>query len=182
MHLRSVAPLTFTVAAVAVVAFLMPSLGEALQYDRAAMLDGQWWRAVTGHMVHWSGEHLFWDVAMFVVLGWVLERCQPRQFAVALIAAAGAISAVPTSKPLGSKNPPDPVGSTASNWLASVLPVVLLIGLTAKIGYEYATGATLFVGSDAAFTPVPLAHLIGATVGLATACVSRQHNSLALAP
>jgi rhomboid family GlyGly-CTERM serine protease len=236
MQLRSVAPLTFTIAAVAVAAFFMPHVGEVLQYDRAAMLDGQWWRALTGHMVHWSGEHLFWDVAMFAVLGWVLERRGARQFALAGVAAAGTISGVlwfaqpemPTYRGLSGvdtalfamlavtllleslssnarqglrgregfsvepattserrwpNNRPDPIGSAALTWFASRLPAGLLIGLLAKIGYEYATGATLFVGANAGFTPVPLAHLIGAAVGVATAWIScRQHDSLALAP
>ena len=44
----------------------------------------------------------------------------------------------------------------------------LIVGMFAKVGWEAATGDCLFVDpTENGFTPVPLAHLVGALVGLA---------------
>src|SRR4029078_5316519 len=44
---------------------------------------------------------------------------------------------------------------------------LLLVGFIAKLGYEMANGATLFVdSSEAGFTPLPLVHAVGAAVGI----------------
>ena len=62
--------------AFAVIASLVPGVAEALQYDRQAVAQGAWWRIVSGHFVHWSGEHLFWDVLALGLLGaeWFLRK------------------------------------------------------------------------------------------------------------
>lgn len=38
------------------------------QYDRMAIIAGDYWRLLFGHWTHISAEHLFWDVLMFLVL------------------------------------------------------------------------------------------------------------------
>jgi hypothetical protein len=53
---------------------------------------------------------------------------------------------------------------------------LLLVGFTAKLGNEMASGATLFVdSSEAGFTPLPLVHAVGAAVGILLALPKRQH-------
>jgi hypothetical protein len=61
----------------------------------------------------------------------------------------------------------------------------LLAGLLAKLGYEVATGATLFVDSSSAgFTPLPLVHAVGAGVGVLVAwsakLLTRQRRLVSL--
>src|SRR5262249_26428433 len=52
--------------------------------------------------------------------------------------------------------------------LGASLVVAGLIGFVAKVGFEFATGITLFVDSSAAaFQPLPSVHLVGGLVGLA---------------
>lgn len=46
---------------------------QSLQFDRAAILNGEFWRLVTGNLVHWSVEHCLLDVAAFALLGWLYE-------------------------------------------------------------------------------------------------------------
>ncbi len=44
---------------------------ESLRYDRVAIADGQWWRLVTGNLVHLGWWHLFLNemgVAVYVLL------------------------------------------------------------------------------------------------------------------
>lgn len=53
-------------------------------------------------------------------------------------------------------------------WLAVI--VVLLLGMVAKIAWEFLADGTIFVDSSSGqFVPVPLAHLVGAAVGLLVA-------------
>src|SRR5271154_3414161 len=73
-----IATLMMVLFAVAVAA--VPSAGEWLQYDRVAVAGAECWRLVTSHFVHWSGDHLFWDVLAFGVLGWLCERSGRASF------------------------------------------------------------------------------------------------------
>lgn len=43
-------------------------------YQRAVILDGELWRVLTGHLVHYSHTHLLWDVLAFAVLATLTER------------------------------------------------------------------------------------------------------------
>lgn len=58
------APAVLAVAAIAVLLLAMTlspvadSLAALLRYERAAVLDGQWWRLFTAHAVHLGGMHL----------------------------------------------------------------------------------------------------------------------------
>lgn len=46
---------------------------KALIYERDGILAGEFWRLLTGHLVHIDGPHLFWNAATFLVLGAVYE-------------------------------------------------------------------------------------------------------------
>jgi rhomboid family GlyGly-CTERM serine protease len=47
---------------------------EALRYERAAVLDGEYWRLITGHFVHGSGQHLLLNLAGLVAIGALFPR------------------------------------------------------------------------------------------------------------
>ncbi|MCK6461790.1 MAG: rhombosortase [Planctomycetes bacterium] len=49
-------------------------VAHALRYERNALLDGQLWRALTGHLVHVSWLHLGLELAGAVVIVGVLRR------------------------------------------------------------------------------------------------------------
>ena len=53
----------------AVVASATPLAAEAWEYNREAILHGEWGRLLTGHLTHWNFDHLFWDAATFLLLG-----------------------------------------------------------------------------------------------------------------
>ena len=58
-------------------------------------------------------------------------------------------------------------GYSQRDWRNIALAIVLGGAFCAKIAFEAATGMTLFVDSSGAgFTPIPLAHAVGAVVGL----------------
>ncbi|MHB8902511.1 MAG: rhombosortase, partial [Thermoguttaceae bacterium] len=77
-----VASLLVTLAAVLVLPF--DSLAGWLQYDRTAVNGGQVWRLLTCQLTHWSWDHLFWDAAALLFLGWVLERQDRRSLLICL--------------------------------------------------------------------------------------------------
>ena len=47
---------------------------ELLRYERAAVLQGQYWRLLTGHLVHGSGQHLLLNAAGLGLIGALFPR------------------------------------------------------------------------------------------------------------
>jgi rhomboid family GlyGly-CTERM serine protease len=45
-----------------------------VQFDGVAIRAGEWWRLLTGNLVHWSPEHFALDAGAFLVLGLLYER------------------------------------------------------------------------------------------------------------
>lgn len=75
----------------ALVVFSLPRLSLALVYERSLILQGEWWRCATGNWVHFSGSHLFWNLAVLVPVGIWLERSWPFRARLFLIVAPVAI-------------------------------------------------------------------------------------------
>ncbi|MFP6767029.1 MAG: rhombosortase [Planctomycetaceae bacterium] len=173
-----------------VICFLEP-LARNLQYDPAAIASGELWRIVTCHLTHWSLDHLFWDVLVFVVAGAICEQENRSRFLACLGISAVAIPlAVWIVQPdlvfyrglsgidsalfilmavtaLG-----DAIRKRDLGWAIAV--GLLSIGFIGKTIYEFTTGDTLFVDSQTAgMTPVVLAHVVGAVIGVATATICR---------
>jgi rhomboid family GlyGly-CTERM serine protease len=65
-----------------------------LRYDRAGLAAGQWWRLVTGHIVHLDLEHAGLN-SLGLVLMWALfaRDYKPRQWLPIMLATIGAIDA-----------------------------------------------------------------------------------------
>ena len=178
------AALTWGIALTAVVVHFVPDAAQWLQYDRQALMAGAWWRGLTGHLVHWNTEHLMWDLLMFVVLGYLIERQSHGRLLWLWLGSAAAISAfvwfarpdVATYRGLSG------IDTALFVYLAVMLVVdavqhrqfgrglsagMLLTGLAGKLLFESATGGTMFVDSHAAgFGVLIEAHLLGALVGI----------------
>jgi rhomboid family GlyGly-CTERM serine protease len=179
---------TLLLSAAAGAAWLIPGAASGLQYDRAALAAGQWWRIFTCHWTHFSLDHLLWDVAMFALLGALCERRSRAALLVCILLSAAMIPAMgwifmprmQTYRGLSG------IDSALFALLAFDLllreirtggrsGIVLAIGgllvlFIAKIGVEIIYGRTTFVDSSAAcMIPAPQAHLVGAVAGLACA-------------
>ena len=186
---------------------LFESILQSLQFDRAAIRDGEFWRLVTGNLVHWSAEHCLLDVAAFAVLGWLYEPSIRRHHVdsnrrrrrlcslpvMLLATSCGVGLTVFTLQPemmiyrglsgVGS-------GLFAIALILEcgeakgdatrwwyVLPA-LLVFIT-KLVFEVATGG-LFFGTESLGDlgqPVPLAHLAGAVFASACFCAGAIGNS-----
>ena len=85
-------PTTATIAVVALGIAAIPFAGLALQYERSRIIAGELWRLATCHVTHWNGEHLLWDLLMFVVLAAWCEWRNPQRMRLCLIFGAMAVS------------------------------------------------------------------------------------------
>src|SRR4051812_38652833 len=86
VHPRELPLLTGVIAVLAVVTSLCPSLLPRLQFDGGAVSGGEVWRVLTCHFTHWTGDHLFWSVLAFAVLGAVAESAGRGRAAVCVVA------------------------------------------------------------------------------------------------
>ncbi len=170
-------PVTAVVAVLALVATtLHPSL---LVADTAAIRHGEWWRLLTGPLVHSNGGQLARDVVALVILGAAYEAEFRLRFSLALLAAivvpcaaiaavqpgftqyfglSGAVYALLT---MAFVHEWRTSGGKPARW------VVITCAVTAvKLGYECVTGQLLLpMELGHGVHPAPLAHLVGLAVG-----------------
>jgi rhomboid family GlyGly-CTERM serine protease len=168
--------LTLLLSLAALGVALAPGAGPLLELDRA-LLVRQPWRLWTGHFVHWSGDHLLWDVLVFVALGAVAERRSRGRCA--LVLAAGALT-IAVAVVLG---PAVSVYRGLSGVDSALLGLVLatrlsdprlrfgaaltLLLFAGKVAFELASSEALFVRGSPGVEVVPLAHVVGLVTGLA---------------
>lgn len=75
----------FIALVVGVIDNLFPLL-QSLCFDYKAIIDDhEYWRLLTGHVVHSSNSHLFWDLITFLVCGCYVERKGGKHFKIALL-------------------------------------------------------------------------------------------------
>jgi rhomboid family GlyGly-CTERM serine protease len=162
-------------AAGAMLASGWPALAATLVYDRAAILAGQWWRILTGHLVHFTGTHLAADLAGLVVAGGVVARNRRDGIGGLLVFAAlgtglvllafepalvryGGLSGIVWAL-IGYLAVDGMVAGGAWRWLCAAALGLLL----ARLGWEFAGGGGLVVAGHAV---VPLAHAAGLVSGM----------------
>jgi rhomboid family GlyGly-CTERM serine protease len=188
--------LTLLFAGFAVVIHAVPGLTEALQFDRDAFGRAEIWRLVTGHFTHFGADHLCWDVIAFVAFGSLVEFRSRRAWCYCMTISALVISfGVSWLQPqfslyrglsgldsaLFAFVATDLVreGRRTKDKLMIALGSLALTGFLAKCVYELAVERTLFVEASDAFQPVPLAHLLGAVVGVLTTQEWKNRRALA---
>jgi rhomboid family GlyGly-CTERM serine protease len=186
---------TAAVAGLAIALCQSSALTDWLTFDRGAIAAGEVWRFFTGHLVHWNTDHLLWDVLMFAVLGAMVERRSRRALVGVLALSAAAISAAvwfgnPTMIQYRGLSGIDSALFTfvaaalvrdarrAGHSTALWATVAMTVGFVGKIGYEVATGQTLFVDSSSAgFIPLPIAHAIGGAAGIVVWLVATRETA-----
>lgn len=182
---RARLPLFTAVISLFAIAAFHPAAASFLQYDRAAINTGELWRVLTGHVTHWSIDHLGWDLAAFATLGVLNERRDRRRFLLCLLLSATTISAgVWLFRPdLAFYRGLSGVDSALfvllvtsvlrtsvlnRDYLLTFATAISLAAAAAKTAWELTTGAAVFVNA-ANFEPLPLAHVIGGVAGLLAA-------------
>jgi len=182
-------------AVVTTVIFAFPALTASLQLDFDSVMSGQWWRLLSGHLTHYDGQHLFWDLLMFVVLGAICERQNKKLFGVFLVIMAIVVSLTVmfSSNGISEYRGLSGIDTGLFAWLTITQLRTCLNGrdryfaafwatsgllLIGKLGFEMLTGDILFVQADG-FKPIVESHLAGAAVGalVAVAAASRGNDS-----
>ena len=177
-----------------------PAAGGLWQLDRAAFFAGQWWRLQTGHLVHWSGDQLFWDLLVFVALSVLCARRDPRRWLICLLTASVLIPlsivvwqpAIQTYRGLSGLDTAlfallaTRLGRESwqqREWRRLAIVICFVAAFFAKTGYELSTGNTVFVHSHVAnFVSLPLAHIAGALTGALLGVAAGIGERVVIAP
>lgn len=168
---------------VVIVTEIFPPLTNAIEYQQAAIAEGQAWRLITGHFTHWNFDHLFWDLSAFVGLAFV---CLKRSIARTLVCILGSSLAISvglwfyqpeiiTYRGLSGIDSALFVllavgvlrdACAERDWLLGTAALLGLGGFVTKLGFEVLTGDILFVDSYVGeFVPLASAHIVGGVVG-----------------
>ncbi|WP_319524461.1 rhombosortase [uncultured Desulfosarcina sp.] len=169
---------TLTVAVAAMVATHVPWVGQWMVYDRGAILQGQIWRLITGHLFHYSALHLWSNLLPLVVVGSWIERKNRVCFAVGCLLAAMVVGVglFLTHPSMGRYGGLSGIlcgllvffGFSLSGHSGMIrwVGLVMLATLVLKTGYELVSGqACLFDWDHHGFVVVPLSHLFGMFAG-----------------
>ena len=175
----------FTFLLMAISLCLYVVLGPApasLIFDRAAIAQGEWWRLITGHLVHGDGQHALWNIVGLGVLAGLLE---PRgRWRLGLIALGGAM-AVDLWLFWGQTTLQWYCGLSGllnmllvvvlfDLWRDTSQPLVLAIGaaLVMKLVAEIMLNQALF--THTVWPSVPWAHAVGFFAGLVFVEIERR--------
>jgi rhomboid family GlyGly-CTERM serine protease len=183
---------TAAVAVLAIAIHTVPGAAALLEFRREAVSAGQCWRIFSGHLTHWSVEHLVWDVAAFLILGWLCESRSRLRFALCLVVSAGAgVLVFHLGYPQlqgyrGLSGIDSALFGLASTTMLTVAaqrrdPLLAACGVSAttlflaKTAYELLAGGFVFVADPAgAMAPVPAVHAAGFLAGLLCALIPRN--------
>jgi rhomboid family GlyGly-CTERM serine protease len=173
---------TLGACAFAVGAWFWPGSFDALVYDRGKILGGELWRVITGHYVHFSGSHVFWNLVVLLPAGCWLERRNPSALRWTL-----AISPLAIGLALLVFDPSLRVYAGISGVAAGVLVALAVNGMRTQPATRlwwiavlalFAVKVTMETRGSRPINPdlaaqgvrsVPLAHLVGAVVGAGAA-------------
>lgn len=88
----------FALAALMIALELLdPMIGVkiSLRFERNLIAQGQWWRLLSGHLVHSNGMHLVMNIASLLLVFWLFAKSLgPLHWLAAIVASAGGISAL----------------------------------------------------------------------------------------
>ncbi|HMR75007.1 MAG TPA: rhombosortase [Polyangiaceae bacterium] len=154
------------------------------EFDRALVWQGQWWRVLTGHFVHYGRAHAVGDIVAFFGWGLVIEAISRKLFAATVCVSSFVVGLCvlvlcPYVSRYAGLSAVDVALATVllgvlwySPWVRALpnsraLVSIFALGHLAKTAYEFATGAAVLapdLGPDVRL--LPAAHLFGAASGL----------------
>jgi len=161
----------------------------ALRYERADVLAGEWWRLLSGHVVHLGVSHLVLNLAGLVLIGWSFGPGLRAStwlwilLASTLALAAGFLLLAPQlawyvglsgmlhGLLLGA--------ALLDHGFGRGLRLALVVGVLAKLAWEQWAGALPFTAEAAGGPVVVDAHLYGALGGLACGLLLLLRDRLA---
>jgi rhomboid family GlyGly-CTERM serine protease len=166
--------------AVALIAQEFDGAADLLVYDREGLAQGELWRLLTGHFVHFSAAHLVNNLVVLVPAVWLVETRYTEDAGLLLLAAASAVgiavfAGAPEIRQFGG----------ASGISLAVLAYACLRGLHENRRWRLVCGVLLAIvcvklaaevfwswglldwKTNGRFVPVTLSHLVGTATGAA---------------
>lgn len=175
---RHILPLALALSST-LFALLGEAANHALRYDRGAILAGQWWRLISGNLVHLGWSHLLLNLAGLLLVWLLFHRMlSTRDWLIVTLASSLAVGGglllfdpnlrwyVGLSGALH--------GLFAAGLLTSLLANnraewLLLASFVAKLSWEQLVGPTPGTATLAGGNVIVDAHLYGAAGGAVTA-------------
>lgn len=152
-----------------------------LRYQRDALFDGQWWRLISGNLVHLGWPHLLLNLAGLALVWLLFHRALSfGSWAVVTLASGLAVSlglllfdpALQWYVGLsGALHGLFAAGVLASLWAGNRAEWLLLLVFAAKLAWEQLMGPTPGTAALAGGNVVVDAHLYGAVGGAVTTAV-----------
>ncbi|MEW6600489.1 MAG: rhombosortase [Nitrospirota bacterium] len=165
---------TIPVLLLSTACYITPDLAALMIYDRQAILNGEYWRLLSGHFVHFSGTHLTYDLFAFGIVGWIIESKGERYLGLLCLLMALSISTFlfitrPDMRYYGGLSG---LACGCISYLAltgiygkmrqPALYALVLLCLITKTGAEVYYGHSLLpYPGELSFVPEPMSHLIG---------------------
>jgi rhomboid family GlyGly-CTERM serine protease len=152
-------------------------LQQALRYDRAAVLAGEWWRLLTGHLVHGDLVHLGWNLGGVLLVWWLFGREYTNlQWLLILLVSTAAVDIgfLWLEPQIGwyvgfSGTLHGCMAAGLAAWLrrdADWLTLSVAALFAAKLAWEYFAGPLPFTGGTISLPVIHEAHAYGAIGGL----------------
>jgi len=176
-----------TVVLAALLAQVWPAGRDALAFHRPAVAAGEWWRVVTGHLVHCDWRHLVADVGAFALLCWIGLRRPRATLAVVMLSAGTAGLAVYLwAGGIAAYRGISGINYALLAWLLLARALeergwrgltygAVLTAICGKAVFEVATGELVVnVCLPPGVQVVAVVHLAGIAVGAAVAIVQTQ--------
>lgn len=179
------APVALGLSILALAPFAFPGLVQLMEFEFAGLAMQNALCVIGCNWLHWSWSHLFWDVMMFYVLASLCEKHHRGAFICVILLSASIIplSALLCCPDLGSYRGLSGIDTALFAMLGSlslqdclakrdtqgvIVYSLLLLAMVLKISYELIWQHTLFA-NDSNFTPLAIAHLVGALMGIGVA-------------
>lgn len=170
---------------------MIPDAAQMLQWQRSGPDFPFDW--LTGHLTHWSWDHLIWDLGVFVALSISVLRLAPIRYVPCLLISAILIplEIVTNQLQFDTYRGLSGVDSAlfgllvVALWripsegrsisLSRIVAIIGGLGFLSKSIFEMLTGQTVFVSNVASeFVPVASAHLVGFTSGVVSGLIFRK--------
>jgi len=171
---------------------LAPRAAELLQYERAAVDSGAYWRLLTGQLTHWTPRMATIDLVMLLITGAWLEIRSRRLFLWTLCTTgllvgltvhlwAPALATYRGSSGIASglylAVACFLITDRGPRWLR-LSALAALVGFGAKTVWELATGGAFFAGPlPPGISAAPAVHLAGAVAAVLCVTVYRRIGS-----
>jgi rhomboid family GlyGly-CTERM serine protease len=156
---------------------LVGSVPDALVFNKEAVIQGEYWRLLTAHLVHSDWEHLLWNLSALLIVSTLIEQYQRGSLIIALLGGIIVTDVYLWHNTLGVVNYAGlsavlntvlvvalyQLWQHSKQLLQRVILVATFVGSLLKIIWEMQTSSSLLTSIE--WQSLPEAHLAGFIMG-----------------